>query len=109
MSIYGIRNDIDDALSAATNSLEYSVGEEEEDLEELVRELTWIKCFITTSHRTEMGVEVARVWVSAIERLVHQCLHDLHVKPTADLKKSCASLREKIQPFVVTCQCHPAP
>lgn len=26
MSIYGIRNDIDDALSAATNSLEYSVG-----------------------------------------------------------------------------------
>ncbi|CAH9103836.1 unnamed protein product [Cuscuta europaea] len=114
-SINRAKGAVEKALARVNlNSLEWPSYRRDDELlmMELAVELTWMKCFLINSERTNHGRTVAPVWCPAIERLagswVHSLLNNSYVASNSlgDLCKQFASLRQKIQPFVITCQCH---
>ncbi|CAH9095273.1 unnamed protein product [Cuscuta epithymum] len=114
-SITRAKDAVEKALKRVNlNSLNWPFYRRDDELlkMELAVELTWMKCFLINSQRTDHGRMVAPVWCPAIERLAGNWVPS-HLKNSPDDNKRLgdlctqfASLRQKIQPFVITCQCH---
>ncbi|CAH9095281.1 unnamed protein product [Cuscuta epithymum] len=111
--IYSARGAVEVALKRVDLNSLNGFGFSKDKRMELAMELTWMKTFLITSEKTGHGRKVADVWCPAIELLAGNC-DDSFLKTTQRLDAACkklASLRQKIQPFVVpTCPCdHPPP
>ncbi|CAH9095253.1 unnamed protein product [Cuscuta epithymum] len=100
------------AVEAALERVDFSMlrdRDREGVMVELGMELIWIICFLINSERTSHGRMVAGYWCPVIVLLAGRCDYAL-LKNTQRLDNLCkkfASLRQKVQPLVITCQCHP--
>lgn len=100
------------ALSKFNDVLSATQCGADENVEELVTELTWMQCFLVDGEKTAQGRVRTDVWSAAIERLA-VCAQELphgyggghsnKSRDIANLNSRFASLRAKIQPFL-TCQ-----
>ncbi|CAH9095285.1 unnamed protein product [Cuscuta epithymum] len=111
--IYSANRAVEEALKRVDLNSTKGYGQRKDKKMELAMELTWMKSYLINSRRTDHGRKLANVWCPAIELLAGSCDESLldNTQHLDAVIKKFASLRPKIQPFIVpTCECdHPPP